>query len=188
MSEYTNYYIIKSSSQSEVQKRLNEAKIHSILSTKWADHWCTEAYKDEVHSKWVLVTAPADRGFKQGSYFHDDKFQDLCKLFGTVIWFFEEENTWGWSIEIKHGTELLSKKLHPDKKIRFSSEEQRIMEKVFDKPFARLFRYLKPRTGGDFLSSNGIMYIQMNDQDHVELNETINGNYAIFDYDLPPGF
>ena len=179
MSEYTNYLIIKSSSENEVKRKLNDAKIRSLVSIDKDGYWFLDKYKDKANSNWVSVSAPADSGFKDGKFYHRDKFQDVCKLFNTVIWFFEEENAKDWSINLKHNDRTLSKKLYSDKNVQFTNTEKLIMEDVFENQFSSFEAFLRPESAADFLNFNGIPYEQMNDQNQMGVDDTENGNYAI---------
>lgn len=117
-------------------------------------------------------------GLKIVIFINRDKFEDLCKIFNTVIYFFEEENAIDWHIKIKNNNELFSKDFYNGKTIEFTSEEKAIMVDAFECDFNTLEQLLKPGKSADFLNFNGIPFMEMNNQDHTN-HEITNGNYSI---------
>ena len=182
MSEYTKYFIIKSSSENEVKQKLNDAKIHSIVDSDKERYWFMDEYKHK-DLNWIVVDAPPDSGFEDGSFYYRDKFEELSKIFNTVIFFFEEENANEWQIQIKNNAVLFSKDFYNGKLIEFTEREKFIIADVFECEFNTIERFLKPGKSANFLNFNGIPYMQMNNQDH-STHEIINGNYSILSSEL----
>lgn len=70
MSEYTKYFIVKSSSEVEVQQKLNDAKIQSLVDPDKERYWFMDQYKNEnKRLNWVAVNAPADSGFENRNFY-----------------------------------------------------------------------------------------------------------------------
>lgn len=186
MSEYTQYFIVKSSSELEVKQKMNKAKILSIIDSDKKMYWFTDEYKNKNASNWIVVSAPADSGFKNGEFYYKDKFEDISKIFEIVIFFFEEENASDWRIHLKHDKGILFKEFYAGKDIPFTETEKQIMEEVFEKEFKHLERFLKPGKSADFLNFNGISYMEMNNQNQLGITND-NENYSFLASELGDG-
>jgi len=205
MSEYTQYFILKSSLELEVKQKLNKAKIISVIDSDKERFGFTEKYNNTDGLDWIIVSAPADSGFvykesfkpedeliekgskgsnqmieelsKHKEFYCKNKFEDICKIFKIVIFFFEEENASDWSMHVKYDSGILFKKFYAGKNALFTEEEKHAMEQVFEKDFSSLQPFLAPGKSNDFLNFNGISYQHMNNQDLIEL-DSVDGKYS----------
>ena len=184
MSEYTKYFAVKSSSKEEVRRKLNDAKIKSIVDADIQDFWFSSKYKRGGHYSWVVVCAPSDFNFDEiGNFSHSDVFSELKKVFNDCIMFFQEENMIDWNIKIKSGNEFIEKGFEKNQKTIFDENDRRIFSKCFDKNFADMEPLLKGGKSSEFLNFVGIPYMEMNDRDMIHLEAT-DEKYSFFSEEL----
>lgn len=169
MSEYTNYFAVKSSSEQEVQNKLSVKKIKSVIDADKTDYWFTTNYTRNGIYNWVVVSAPANSGFDNGQFFHCDRFDEIGAVFDTLILFFQEEDFTNWNLKVKVNNTIVEKQFISDKETVFSESEKNLFSTCFDKNFIDLQAFLQAGKSADFLNFVGIPYMEMNDQDKLPI-------------------
>ena len=167
MSEYTRYFVVKSSSEEEVQSALNAARINSVVDADKNDYWFSPEYKRSGSHDWVVVAAPADSGFQDNRYVHEDQFNRMAAVFQTLILFFQEEDMTNWSLKLKAAGTVVEKQFHSNKTVEFSEAEKSLFAGCFGRSFDEMRPLLKAGKASDFLNSVGIPYMEMSDQDKI---------------------
>lgn len=162
---------MKSSSAIAVCETLNDARIKSIVDGEGA-------------SSWVTVTAPADSGFRDGQFYYQDRFERLADIFPIMLHFFQEEDMRRWRLKLKCGEAIIEKSFDDDDAGGFTGAEMAVFEEAFGRDFAAMAPLLRVGKAADFLSSVGIPYFEMLDQDHSARLEFPGGRYAILSEDL----
>lgn len=180
MSEYTKYFIVKSSSEEEVKQQLHKAKIISIVDADTVDYWFNEKYKRNGTYNWVVVSAPATMKGPDGEYKYENQFEKLQQIFDTVIFFFQEEDGSQWFLNIKTADHVIFKEFEQDKNTLFTDLEKQVISTCFNHLFEILMPLLQPGKAHEFLNFVGIPYMEMNDQDLVPANSKFFDNsYSI---------
>jgi hypothetical protein len=183
MSEYTNYFVVKSNSENDVKKKLNNAKINSIISVDTKDYCFTKNYKRNGKYNWIVVTAPPESGVDEnGDFFFQDQFDNFETLFDTFILYHQDENFSDWSLKLKLEDTIIEKNFNTGTEIIFSDKERDLFTKCFDKEFTEIKEMLA-KGSGIFLNYVGIPYMEMNDQNIVRL-EKFENNYSVLDSEL----
>lgn len=185
MSENTNYFAVKSTSAEAVQKKLNAAKILSIVDEDNDGYWFSTQYPKIFH-KWIIVTAPPqiDAEVKEitiqdiSDGIHETN-RKIKENFETTVHFIQPGNSAEWEISIKSGKKEVEKYFSPEEETIFTEDEKNIFSQCFEKDFLEMENLLKPGLGADFLNSVGIPFMEMNDQNKVQI-EAINEQYSFF--------
>lgn len=167
MSEYTNYFAVKSSTEQEVQNKLSLKKIKSVVDADKTDYFFSTNYLRNGVYNWVVVSAPANSGFDNGHFFHCDQFDEIGAVFDTFILFFQEEDFTNWNLKVKVNNTIIEKQFISDEETLFSESEKNLFSMCFDKNFIDLQPFLQAGKGADFLNFVGIPYMEMNDQDKL---------------------
>lgn len=178
MSEYTNYFVVKSSSEQEVQNKLNNAKIKSVVDADKTDYWFSANYTRNGVYHWVVVSAPANSGFDNGHFIYNDQFDKIANVFNTLILFFQEEDFSNWKIKVKTGNTIVEKQFEENKETVFSENEEKLFSQCFDDDFLNLKPLLQAGKSADFLNFVGIPYMEMNDQDKIPA-QMLGNQYAL---------
>lgn len=152
MSEYTNYYIVRSSDKHIVKSKLNEAKIHSVLDADESQSWFSDNFKSNKPHQWVVVGCP-------GSV----QSEDLLKVFDEVFEFYEDEDRKRWFLFL-FDNDISLKLFFEEEKFDFTEQNKKALSRFLNKDFNELQPYLQCGKGGDFLNFMGIPSIQMFDQ------------------------
>jgi len=178
MSEYTNYFAIKSSSEKKVQNKLSVKKIKSVVDADLNDFWFSPNYKRNGIYNWVVVSAPANSGFDNDQFFYNDQFNEMGAIFDTLILFFQEENFTNWRMKVKIENTIIEKKFVSNEETMFSENEKELFFKCFNQNFVDLLPFLKAGKGAEFLNFVGIPYIEMNDQNKIS-TQIFDKQYAL---------
>ncbi len=169
MSEYTNYFAVKSSSEQEVQNKLSAKKIKSVVDADKTDYWFAANYKRNGIYNWVVVSAPANSGFYNGEFFHSNQFDEIGNVFDTLILFFQDEDLTNWNLKAKIDNTIVEKLFASDKETMFSENEKKLFSKCFDRDFNNFNPFFHAGKGAEFLNFVGIPYMEMNDQDKLPI-------------------
>ncbi len=169
MSKYTNYFVVKCSSEQEVQRKLDIAKIRSVVDADKTDYWFSTNYVRNGTYNWVAVSAPANSGFENGLFFYSDQFDKIGAIFETFLHFFQEEDLTNWNIKVKVENSIILKHFTTDKETVFSNNEKVLFSKCFDKVFTDFEPFLQAGKSSDFLNFVGIPYMEIHDQDKLPI-------------------
>ena len=185
MSENTNYFAVKSSSAIEVQRKLNAAKVLSVVDEDVHGYWFSAKYP-KTGNKWVVVTAPSQLNVVDGEVSTTDIYnaiQDVSTrvrgIFNTVVHFQQAGNSSDWRLKINCGDRVAEKYFSLDEENVFAEADKIVFTKCFDKNFMEMETLLQSGTGADFLNFVGIPYMEMNDQNKVNL-KSLNNQYSVF--------
>jgi hypothetical protein len=170
MSEYTNYFIVKSSSEEEVRNELNSKEIVSVVNADQSDFWFADKYKRGGKYKWVTITTPGS-------------LQQLKAIFDTVVLFFQDENFMDWRITLTDGNEFIEKVFTSTVITEFSDNDKMVLSSCFEKPFDEIESFLQSGKAAEFLNLVGIPYMEMNDQSLLSLQIT-DGQYSFLSEEL----
>lgn len=178
MSEYTNYFAVRSADEQEVQRRLNAAQIRSVVDADKTGFWFSPPFKRSGDYNWVVVSAPANSGFENEIFFYRDQFEEIGHIFDTLIHFFQEEDMTRWTLKLKTGKTVIEKQFTPAEEIAFTENETALFSACFDKSFRDIQPFLQPGKAADFLNAVGIPYMEMNDQDKLP-DQLFGDRYAL---------
>jgi len=185
MSEYTQYFAVKSSSEITVQEILNKAQIVSIVDADKDRFFFSKEYKKAEGYDWVSISCPASKGYDINSnYTYTHQADNLKGIFDELIYFFQEENMIDWLIELKYFDKVIKKRIYSNEEILFSDSEKEIFSKCFNKSFNDLESLLLPKKGPDFLNFIGIPYMELNDQDLIRESIAKDNKYAFLPNEL----
>lgn len=179
MSEYTKYFAVKSSSEQDVQSKLNSNKIKSVVDADKADYFFSEDCKRNGVWNWVVVSAPANSGFSNGQFFYSDQFDQIGNIFSTYIFFYQDQDFTSWRLKIKIDNTIIEKQFKTGTESLFSENEKVMFATCFDKSFKELEPFLLAGKAAAFLNSVGIPYMEMNDQDLLP-DQMFTEKYSIF--------
>lgn len=183
MSEHTNYYIVQATSESEVQVMLENARLRSLIDADKEDYWFMEQYKRNGSYNWVVVAAPADSGFRDGTFFYEPQFDRMAQLFKIVVHFFQETHAGAWKITIAANGMQCKVVNEPGKEAQLTEGDKLFLAQCFGKCFTELSPFLRAGKSWDFLNSIGIPYMEMTDQDKLPTEFFIN-RYSLLECDI----
>lgn len=183
MSEYTNYFAVKATSEKEVQVKLDAAKVRSVVDADKDDYWVNPIYQRKGAYQWVTVSAPANSGFENSNFFYENQFEKISTVFQTLIHYFQAEDMESWSIKVKHKYVVVEKLFSLGNHPIFTEDEKLLFSQCFDKDFFVLNKFLQASKGAEFLNFVGIPYMEMNDQDQIEIH-TFNDRYSLLANEL----
>ena len=185
MSEYTQYFAVKSSSETTVQEVLSKAQIVSIVDADKERFFFSKKYKNSEGYDWVSISCPASKSYDINSnYTYTHQADNLKGIFGELIYFFQEENMIDWLIELKYFDQVIKKRIYSNEEIHFSDSEKEIFSKCLNKSFNDLESLLLPKKGSDFLNFVGIPYLELNDKDLIPQGIANDGKYAFLPNEL----
>jgi len=97
VSEYTNYFAIKTDKIETVIDRLKKAKIMCFVDTAeyLEDH--PVKYDGGI---WVVVTVYAEMQWSDGNYYFDFKLEEISEMFEKVVSLYEHEDANTWEIKV----------------------------------------------------------------------------------------
>lgn len=162
MSEYTDYYAVRSSNKFDVQKKLNEAKIYSIVDADEDQYWFMDEFKTNKPYEWVIIHCINNISIPGN--FMDIDHKKLSRTFESYLHFFEDEDRKRWELTIYFNESYTELSFNDDKEYSFSDEEKKTLSNFFGKEFDQLKPYLKYGKGGEFLNASGVPNFEMYDQ------------------------
>ena len=183
MSEYTNYFAVKSSSEQDVLNKLTVARIKSVVDADKTDFWFSSGYIRNGIYNWVTVSASANSGFDNGQFFYKDQFDNIGNLFDILVLFFQEEDLTNWNMKVKIENSIIEKQFVSDKETVFSENEKAHYSRCFDREFTSLKPLLQAGKSAGFLNFVGIPYMEMNDQDKLS-PQLFNDKYSLLSDEL----
>jgi hypothetical protein len=144
---------------------LNAAKINSIVNADKDDYWFSSEHKRTEKCEWIVILVPAKMGFQNEQFFYENQFDRMASVFQKLIFFFQDENRYNWSLKIKVNNAVVEKEFDSDDTTEFTDVEETLFSDCFDKNFDQMKPFLKAGKAMEFLNSSGIPYHEIYDQD-----------------------
>lgn len=182
MSEYTRYFAVHGSSETDILRILNERRIPAVVDDEFRE-------EDGVLRRWIPVAVPNDAGMRDGVFFSESRWPQFRSLFSKSLFFCLHSNHYDWEVSIATPGTLVDLSFTEDEQTLIDTALVQALSDYFGVAPETLRPHFNERAGSPYLfcKTIGMPFLEMFDQNTCDSRQWVDahaGRFAILSSQL----
>lgn len=182
MSEYTRYFAVQGSSETDILRILNERRIPAVVDDEFLG-------EDGVLRRWIPVAVPNDAKTRDGAVLFEARWPKFRSLFSKSLFFLLHSNHYDWDVSIATPGTLVDLSFTEDEQTRIDVALLQTLSEYFGVAPEALRPHLNERAGSPyaFCKTIGMPFLEMFDQNTCDSRHWVEadaGRFAILSSQL----